>query len=251
MTKFTGLTGELSVTDEHEVRRTKGASWKSVYETLRNEILSLVLQPGQLLDETTLAERFDLSRSPVREALIRLSGDDLVVTLANRSTIVAPIEVAIFPKYVEALDIAQRMNTRLAAELRTDADLKIIARRQKEFEAAVKSGNHLVMSEANKQFHMAIAAAGRNPYFASFYERLLNQGQRMLHLHFEYLERTHDGYLLTDEHQLMLEAIRAKDVQRADELAHAHTRQFRDNFIDFMRENYTTDVALGLTLAAE
>ncbi|ATU94012.1 GntR family transcriptional regulator [Phyllobacterium zundukense] len=239
------------MTDEHEVRRTKGASWKSVYETLRNEILSLVLQPGQLLDETTLAERFDLSRSPVREALIRLSGDDLVVTLANRSTIVAPIEVAIFPKYVEALDIAQRMNTRLAAELRTDADLKIIARRQKEFEAAVKSGNHLVMSEANKQFHMAIAAAGRNPYLASFYERLLNQGQRMLHLHFEYLERTHDGYLLTDEHQLMLEAIRAKDVQRADELAHAHTRQFRDNFIDFMRENYTTDVELGLTQAAE
>ena len=239
------------MTDEHEVRRTKGASWKSVYETLRNEILSLVLQPGQLLDETTLAERFDLSRSPVREALIRLSGDDLVVTLANRSTIVAPIEVAIFPKYVEALDIAQRMNTRLAAELRTDADLKIIARRQKEFEAAVKSGNHLVMSEANKQFHMAIAAAGRNPYLASFYERLLNQGQRMLHLHFEYLERTHDGYLLTDEHQLMLEAITAKDVQRADELAHAHTRQFRDNFIDFMRENYTTDVELGLTQAAE
>lgn len=251
MTKFTRLTGELRVTDEHEVRRTKGASWKSVYETLRNEILSLVLQPGQLLDETTLAERFDLSRSPVREALIRLSGDDLVVTLANRSTIVAPIEVAIFPKYVEALDIAQRMNTRLAAELRTEADLKIIARRQKEFEAAVKSGNHLVMSEANKQFHMAIAAAGRNPYLASFYERLLNQGQRMLHLHFEYLERTHDGYLLTDEHQLMLEAIRARDVERADELAHAHTRQFRDNFIDFMRENYTTDVALGLTQAAE
>ena len=143
------------------------------------------------------------------------------------------------------------MNTRLAAELRTDADLKIIARRLKEFEAAVKSGNHLVMSEANKQFHMAIAAAGRNPYFASFYERLLNQGQRMLHLHFEYLERTHDGYLLTDEHQLMFEAIRAKDVERADELAHAHTRQFRDNFIDFMRENYTTDVALGLTQAAE
>lgn len=73
----------------------------------------------------------------------------------------------------------------------------------------------------------------------------------MLHLHFEYLERTHDGYLLTDEHLLMFEAIKSKDVERADELAHAHTRRFRDNFIDFMRENYTTDIALGLTQAAE
>ncbi|MBP1888037.1 GntR family transcriptional regulator [Sinorhizobium mexicanum] len=239
------------MSDEAETKRAKGTGWKSVYETLRNEILALTLPPGQLLDENTLAERFDMSRSPVREALIRLAGEELVVTLSNRSTIVAPIEVATFPKYVEALDIAQRMNTRLAAELRTDIDLKAIAKRQKEFEAAVKTGNHLQMSEANKQFHMAIARAGKNPYLASFYERLLNQGQRMLHLHFEYLERTHEGYLLTDEHNLMLEAIRAKNVDLADELAHAHTRQFQQNFINFMRENYTTDVSLGRRKAAE
>ncbi|GGD87245.1 GntR family transcriptional regulator [Rhizobium anhuiense] len=239
------------MSDESEVKRIRGTGWKNVYETLRNEILALTLPPGQLLDEMTLAERFDMSRSPVREALIRLGADELVVTLSNRSTIVAPIEVATFPKYVEALDIAQRMNTRLAAALRTDADLKIITKRLKSFEAAVKTGNHLAMSEANKEFHMAIAHAGKNQYLASFYEKLLSQGQRMLHLHFEYLERTHEGYLLTDEHSLMLNAIRDKDVELADELAHAHTRQFQDNFINFMRENYTTDVALGPLRAAE
>src|SRR5690349_13634729 len=118
------------MSDNAENSRTRGSGWKNVYETLRNEILALTLPPGQLLDEMTLAERFDMSRSPIREALIRLAGDDLVVTLPNRSTIVAPIEVATFPKYVEALDIAQRMNTRLAAALRTEEDLKIIARRQ-------------------------------------------------------------------------------------------------------------------------
>ncbi|NTE68252.1 GntR family transcriptional regulator [Agrobacterium tumefaciens] len=239
------------MSEEIEMKRVRGTGWKYVYDTLRNEILALTLPPGQLLDEMTLAERFDMSRSPIREALIRLAGEELVVTLSNRSTIVAPIEVATFPKYVEALDVAQRMNTRLAAALRTDADLKIIARRQKEFEAAVKTNVHLKMSEANRQFHMAIAYAGKNAYLASFYERLLNQGQRMLHLHFEYLERTGDGYLLTDEHNLMLEAIRAKDVGRADDLAHAHTRQFQDNFIRFLRENYTTDVSLGSRIAAE
>lgn len=225
--------------EDTEIKRAKGTGARFAYETIRDEILSLALEPGQLLDETTLAERFGMSRSPVREALIRLSGDDLVVTLANRSTIVAPINVTAFPKYVEALDIAQRVNTRLAAELRTEADLKSIAKRQKEFEAAVKTGKHLAMSEANKQFHMAIAHSGRNPYFVAFYERLLDQGRRMLHLHFDYLERTKDGTLLTDEHAEMLEAIRAQDVQRADDLAHAHTRQFRDNFLSFMSENYS------------
>ncbi|WP_037278716.1 GntR family transcriptional regulator [Rubellimicrobium mesophilum] len=233
--------------DVVEMRPAKGAGWKWVYETLKDEILALALPPGELLDETSLAERFGMSRSPVREALIRLANDELVTTLPNRSTIVAPIDVVSFPKYVEALDILQRMNTRLAAELRTPADLKAIARRQKDFEAAVKGGNHLAMSEANKQFHMAIAKAGRNPFMTSFYERMLDQGRRMLHLHFEYLERTHDGYLLTDEHDEMLEAIRSQDVERADALAHAHTRQFRDNFISFMTENYTQGVVLRQT----
>ena len=56
----------------------KGASWRVVYDALRADILTLALKPGHLLDETSLAERFDMSRSPVREALIRLANDDLV-----------------------------------------------------------------------------------------------------------------------------------------------------------------------------
>lgn len=232
------------MSEEAEPKRAKGTGVKFAYETLRDEILALDLQPGAVLDETSLAERFGMSRSPVREALIRLAGDDLVITLSNRSTVVAPIDVQSFPKYVEALDIAQRMNTRLAAELRTDLDLKAIARRQREFVSAVGKGEHLAMSEANKAFHMAIAHAGRNPYLAAFYERLLNQGRRMLHLHFSYLEQGNEGVLLTDEHDEMLAAIRDRDIARADALAHAHTRQFRDNFIRFMKQNYLTGAQL-------
>jgi DNA-binding GntR family transcriptional regulator len=230
--------------DPVEPRRAKGSGVRFAYESLRDEILSLSLAPGALLDETTLAERFGMSRSPVREALIRLAGEELVVTLANRSTIVAPIDIQSFPKYVEALDIAQRMNTRLAAELRTETDLATIAKRQRDFAAAVKSRNHLAMSEANRAFHMAIAHAGRNPYLSAFYDRLLTQGRRMLHLHFEFLEKGQGGVLLTDEHDAMLDAIRQRDVERADHLAHAHTRQFQDNFIDFMQHNYLGKVSL-------
>lgn len=230
--------------EDGETKRSKGMGVRFAYETLRDEILSLDLQPGAVLDETSLAERFGMSRSPVREAIIRLAGDDLVVTLSNRSTIVSPIDIQSFPKYVEALDIAQRMNTRLAAELRTEADLKAIAARQRDFVSAVKSGRHLAMSEANKAFHMAIAAAGRNPYLAAFYDRLLNQGRRMLHLHFRYLEEGNEGSLLTDEHDEMLAAIRDRNIERADSLAHLHTRQFRDNFMDFMTRNYLKDAAL-------
>jgi DNA-binding GntR family transcriptional regulator len=228
-------------TDE---KRTKGSGVRLAYETLRDEILALKLAPGEMLDETTLALRFGMSRSPVREALIRLAGDDLVVMLANRSTVVAPIDVQSFPHYVDALDIAQRMITRLAAELRTEADLKAIADRQNDFLAAVRGGDHLAMSGANKAFHMAIARAGQNPFLASFYERLLNQGRRILHLHFGYLEAGNEGRILTDEHDDMLDAIRHRDVARADALAAAHTDQFRTNFLDYLRRTYLRDVAV-------
>lgn len=231
--------------NETEPKRVKGTGVRFAYEALRDEILSLRLQPGAVLDETSLAERFSMSRSPVREALIRLAGDELVVTLSNRSTVVAPIDVQSFPKYVEALDVAQRMNTRLAAELRNDLDLKTIARRQKEFVATVQRGDHLAMSEANKAFHMAIAHAGRNPYLAAFYERLLNQGRRMLHLHFAYLKQGNEGILLTDEHDEMLAAIRDRDVARADALAQAHTRQFCDNFMSYLSKNYLQNAPLA------
>lgn len=231
-------------------RKAKEPGWKGVHDTLRAEILTLKLAPGQPLDETTLAARFRLSRSPVREALIRLAGEELVVTLPNRSTIVAPIELALFPKYVEALDVTQRMHARLAAQLRSDADLQDIAEKQRDFEAALKTGDHLAMSEANKNFHMAIARAGKNPYLIAFYERLLDQGRRMLHMHFEFLERTPGGQMLTGEHDEMLAAIAARDADRADALAHAHTRQFRDSFIRFMSENYAAGLSLGPIPAA-
>ncbi|WP_430465708.1 GntR family transcriptional regulator [Tabrizicola sp.] len=235
---------------EIETKRTKGTGGRFAYETLRDAILSLDLAPGQLLDETTFAERFSMSRSPVREAFIRLAAEGLVVTLANRSTIVAPIDVQSFPKYVEALDIAQRINTRLAAEFRSEADLVQIAKAQTAFERSTARGNHLEMSEANKQFHMAIAKAGKNSYLSDFYERLLDQGRRMLHLHFDYLKRTQDGRLLTEEHIAMLEAIRARDVEQADALAHSHTRQFRDNFLRFMQENHASAMPLGGPVSA-
>jgi DNA-binding GntR family transcriptional regulator len=236
---------------KNTVKSTRSANWVGIYETLRKEILTLSLAPGELLDETRLSQRFGFSRSPVREALIRLAGENLVVILANRSTIVAPIDITRFSAYVDALDIAQRVNTRLAAELRTAADLQSIGERQADFIKAVASRDHLAMSATNKDFHMAIARAGRNPYMTSFYEKLLDEGRRILHLHFDYIERTHDGKLLTDEHDDMIEAIRAQDVERADALAHAHTRQFRDNFLNFLRENYVSGFELDKRVVAD
>ncbi len=239
---------ELMVTEpmaalppQRATRPARGTGALFVYETLHREILSLVLKPGAPLDETRLARRFGMSRSPIREALSRLSAQDLVMMLPNRSTLVAPLDLTTFPRYVEALDLLQRINTRLAAQHRTDAIIPELRRQADLFDASTQRRNHLEMSASNKDFHIAIAQAGGNPYLTNHYSALLDSGRRLLHLHFEYLERTGGEYTLGGEHHDMIDMIAACDVTGADRLAHAHTRQFHDRFMQFLRTNYVDD----------
>lgn len=230
-------------------RRAKGLGARHVYDTLRREILTLALAPGMPLDETQLSQRFGMSRSPVREALVRLSADGLVEMLSNRSTLVAPINLGEFPRYVEALDLLQRVNTRLAARNRSPADLERMARLAGVFDDTCRAGDYLEMSAANRDFHMAVADAGRNPYLARSYGELLDRGRRILHLHFDFIRGSETDELLGGDHYRMIEAIAARDVEAADRLAQAHTRQFHDRFLEFLRARHDADFAFDAPAA--
>ncbi|MCB1332166.1 MAG: GntR family transcriptional regulator [Roseivivax sp.] len=231
----------MAVDTSSAVKHAKGRGAPFVYQELKREILSLIHQPGSPLDETSLSERFAMSRSPVREALVRLSAEGLVVMLANRSTLVAPIDMAGFPRYVEALDFLQRINTRLAAQNAGAAEIAEMESRAAAFDRACSANDYLAMSATNRDFHMAIAAAGKNPYLARAYGQLLDEGRRILHLHFDYIRASTTDTLLGSEHRDMIAAIRAHDVTLADRLAHEHTRQFHDRFVAFMSAKYSDD----------
>ena len=82
----------------NNVRRAKGTNTAWLYEKLRKAILSLSVQPGENLEEKELVERFGISRTPVREALIRLASDGLVVLLPNRGARVAAVDFSDFPR---------------------------------------------------------------------------------------------------------------------------------------------------------
>lgn len=220
----------------------RGSGAKLVYETLKDEILELRQTPGVPLDETGLAERFGLSRSPIREALVRLSSEGLVEVLSNRSTIVAPLNLVEFPRYVEALDYLQRVVTRLAARNRTAVDLERMTAAAEAYDDTCREGNPLKMSEANKAFHITIAEAAQNPYFTTAYGRLLDEGRRILHMHYFRRRESDDRYPLGPEHFDMIEAIRRQDEDEASRLAHEHTRMFHDRLLEFMQANYVADI---------
>ena len=64
--------------------RRRGSGVKVVYDLLRDEILDLTLPPGSPIDEVQLAERFSMSRTPIREALVRLAGEGLIDRKSTR-----------------------------------------------------------------------------------------------------------------------------------------------------------------------
>ncbi|KAJ34456.1 AsnC family transcriptional regulator, partial [Agrobacterium tumefaciens] len=145
--------------------RKRGSGVKMVYDLLRDEILDLVLPPGSPIDEVQLAERFKMSRTPIREALVRLSGEGLIDTLPNRSTMVSNIDFLNMHTYFDALVLMYRVTTQLAAQYHRPEDLAGIRAHNAEFAVAVEEQDALAMISTNAALHLSIAEAGRNPYF--------------------------------------------------------------------------------------
>ncbi|AUA56318.1 Uncharacterized HTH-type transcriptional regulator ydfH [Achromobacter spanius] len=235
-----------------ETTETAGAAKRHggryIYEELRKQILTLKLKPGMPLDEVSLAAQFGLSRSPVRDALARLISEGLVTILPNRATLVTPFAIEEFPNYISALDLIQRAVTRLAALQRTDEDLARIREADAVYLEAVSSGDFQAMSETNKAFHMTIAEAGGNPYFISYYEKLLGEGQRLLHLHFDYIISTAStastSTRLGRDHDEIINAIAARKADEAEHAAHEHTMLFQRRFLAYMQQNLTDKISV-------
>lgn len=223
-----------------------------VYAQLRSDILNVVLQPGMPLDENSLSERFGLSRSPIREALVRLSSEGLVQILANRSIVVAPIDFATVPQFLDALDLLQRVVTRSAARFRTEADLAEIRRLAAAYEVAaavsLETRDSRPMTEANYAFHMAIALAGKNVYCTNFYSRVLDEGRRILHFHLGFMLLDPDISVerLASGHSEMVRAITVQDLDAAEAAAHEHAEQFRGRFMQYLMRSATADVKVDM-----
>ncbi|QDZ12768.1 GntR family transcriptional regulator [Devosia ginsengisoli] len=202
-----------------------------VTQILRDSILKLELRPGIILDEVEVANRLNVSRTPVREAIIQLVADGLVVRQGRKAK-VAPLDFDDVPKLYDALLISSRLIHRLAAENRTKRNLKEIAKYMKVFEDSVVSGNGVVRSEANHSFHKAISEASGNKYVSAFYESALVGTIRLSRACFSDTIEYEDGALDRSLHDHLAETVRQHaeiyqalenhDVSAADKLAVDH-----------------------------
>lgn len=217
---------------------------QTVYETLRASILDLTLVPGSPLDEMKLAEKFKLSRTPVREAMVRLAAEGLLTTLPNRNTIVAPIDFITLPVYFEALTLMYRVTTRSAAVHRTQKDVDHIRTLEALYAEAVEQRDAPAMITHNRDFHVAIAQAGGNHYFTSLFTRLLDEGRRVLRLYYHSFDDALPRQYV-EEHRDMVSAIERGEADRADELAAQHAAQIIRQIQSYMARNTASGISLN------
>lgn len=219
-------------------RPPRGAGASRVYHDLRRRILDLELEPGQDLDETVLAATFNVSRTPLREALNRLASDRLVIMSPNRGASVAPMNLTDFPAFIESLALVQGAINAFAAMRRTESEAAAIHAASVAFEAALE-GPAFALTEANHAFHATIAKAARNPHLANFYDRLLDQGTRLARVSFSYAGTGQDEHLaqVVAEHRTMAEAIAAGDAARAEALGHDHAALFQRRVLAYLTVN--------------
>lgn len=218
--------------------RRRGSGAQSVYESLRRDILCLDLPPGSLMDEVELSRRFSMSRSPIREALIRLSMDGLVTTLPNKSSLVSPLKIDEFPAYSDAIDLVQRLTARLAARLRTPADMENMYAQQANYVKALEAEDIFMLIQTNRDFHMAISNAARNAYFDYLHARLLDDGRRILHLYYRSFGSA-IPQTVGQDHVLILRAIELGDEDLAEKCAHDHVTQVNESFLRYLSSRHT------------
>ncbi len=223
--------------------RRRGSGVKLVYDLLREEILDLTLAPGSPIDEVQLAERFAMSRTPIREALVRLAGEGLVDTLPNRSTMVSNIDFANLHTFYDAITLMYRVTTRLAAQHHKADDLPVIRLHQSDYARAVEAQDARRMIATNHAFHAAIAEAGRNGYFLTLFNRIMDDGRRILRLYYQSFDnRVPSRYVA--EHEEIIAAVAARDIERADRLAQDHADQIVRQIQSFIARDLRQDLRL-------
>jgi DNA-binding GntR family transcriptional regulator len=226
------------------VARPRGRGSQIVYEALHKSILELSLAPGSPLDEARLSKQFDMSRTPVREALVGLAADGLVATLPNRNTVVSSINFVGMPVYFEALTLMYRATTRLAALHRRPEHIVTIFRHQAVFAKAVAERDALAMIGSNRDFHIAIAEAGGNTYFTTFLERLLDEGRRLSRLYYSsFADMLPSQYVV--EHEQMVTAIEAGDAELCERLGTEHAAHLVRQIQSYLTRNSINDIIMS------
>jgi GntR family transcriptional regulator, rspAB operon transcriptional repressor len=202
----------------------------NVYENLRSDILTCRLAPGDDMREQELAERYAVSRQPVREALLRLEREHLVTVQPRQGYRVNPISLA------DARDLLRfrfALEPACVAEAIENASQNVLNALD---EYRRFSGNHEDFIAYNRAFHSALAHASGNRRMAASLCDLIGQADRLVRVSVANV-KGHDPTQLVAEHVALIEAMQRRDARSAARIIKAHIAQTEKRVLPALERN--------------
>jgi DNA-binding GntR family transcriptional regulator len=182
----------------------------AVLVALRSDILTGDLGPGDQIVQESLAERYGVSRVPIREALKTLESEGQVVYHPHRGYFVAELSVPDLLEVYRLRAILEAEAIRDAVPTLDDDDVDALADLLAEVDAAAEDGDVITMTAANRRFHFAIFDAAGLPRLSRLLRQLWEATDAYRALYFQSGENRHR---VAGEHARMLAALRDRDAE--------------------------------------
>jgi DNA-binding GntR family transcriptional regulator len=200
-------------------------------EALEEMIAVGTLSPGQHLDETELAARFEVSRTPIREALIQLASMGVVVIRPRRGAIVADLGPQQLVEMFEVMSELEATCGRLAARRMTVEEQQALRAAHQACKEALDSQGPDDYYYRNEAFHEAIYAGSHNQFLIEQARSLYRRLRPYRRLQLRVRNRLSNSYA---EHDGVVQAIISGDGDKAAELLREHVMIQGQRFSDLM-----------------
>lgn len=195
------------------------------YKRIRHKIVSLELPPGSTIDETLLRESLELGRTPIREALLRLSEEQLVTIIPRRGMFVSDIRIKDLRQLYEVRVVLEPLGVRLAGQRGTPQDW---ARMEQTLNSLPEEGapdENVRLIEIDELCHTVIYEAAGNIFLNTTLSTLYALSLRLWYYFLKEIGTMRSAIL---EHRLMLEALQSGEIDRAADLMARHITTFQE-----------------------
>jgi DNA-binding GntR family transcriptional regulator len=197
---------------EKKTKKKKTISLRQqLYNTIKAEIISCKLEPGQPLSEGEFADRFHVSKTPVREAITALEQDNLVIYIPNRGFTVNAITLKDIHEIYEARLFLECKLFELAVKNITEVEIQTLEKYNQVSYDMTKPASIDQYLQSNLDFHLGIAQAAHNSRLYQLYARLMDETQRLIYLDFKT-----NNVLQTWQmsHKRLTDALRERDAEK-------------------------------------
>jgi DNA-binding GntR family transcriptional regulator len=219
---------------------TAGGDRRTRAEALRDALAEAILKgdlpAGQRLDEITLAQRYAVSRTPVREALKQLSAMALVEFRAHRGAVVAGLDPARLAELFEAMGEVEAACARLAAMRLTRASQASLEAAWAACDATLRRARDVDLERVhatNQRFHAAIHEGARNAFLAEAAQVLRRRLAPLSRAQFGLTGRPDNS---AAEHEAIMAALRARDAAAAEDAMRRHLASVAAAFARWLEE---------------